>query len=158
VLGLPTRGWMIALFIGAGSLGLPLGARMFVEAAVSIAAQLRISDVVVGLTIVAIGTSLPELSTCVVAARRGQTGVAIGTAIGSNIFNILAILGVAAVASPGPIPIPPSFMLLDLPVMLGAALLLAVFVWLRRQIGRFVGVSLVLAYCAYLSGLFALHL
>jgi len=156
VLGLPTRSWMIAVFIGAGLVALPLGARMFVEAAVGVAAQLQISDVVVGLTIVALGTSLPELSTCVIAARRGQTGVAMGTAIGSNIFNIVAIMGVAAVASPSPIPIPPSFLSLDLPVMLGAALLLAVFVWLRRRIARFIGVSLVLGYCVYVWALFAL--
>jgi len=155
VLGLPSRTWMIALFIGVGSLGLPLGARMFVEAAVGVAAQLHISDVVVGLTIVAIGTSLPELSTCLIAARRGQTGVAIGTAIGSNIFNILAIMGVAAMASPRPISVPPGFLSLDLPVMLAASLVVAVFVWLRRRIGRFVGVGLVLGYCAYLCALFA---
>jgi cation:H+ antiporter len=155
VLGLPSKTWMIALFIVVGAFGLPMGARIFVEAAVDVAERLQISDAVVGLTIVALGTSLPELATCAVAALRRHTEVALGTAIGSNVFNILAIMGVAAVASPAPMPVPPGFLALDLPVMLGASSLLALFVWLRRPIGRVGGVALVLGYGAYLAVLFA---
>jgi cation:H+ antiporter len=153
VLGLPTRTWMITLFIVVGAVGLPLGARMLVDAAVEVADQLQISDAVVGLTLVALGTSLPELATCIVSALQRHAGVAVGTAIGSNIFNILAIMGVAAVASPVPIPVPAGFLSLDFPVMLGSSLLLALLVWRRRPIGRSVGVVLVLVYCAYLGSL-----
>ncbi len=155
VLGLPTRTWMIALFIIAGAVGLPLGARMLIEAAVGIAEQWQVSDAVVGLTIVALGTSLPELATCVVAVKQRHTGVAVGTALGSNVFNILAIMGVAAIASPAPIPVPSGFLSLDLPVMLGASLLLTALVWRGRTIGRPAGAVMVLGYVVYLAVLFS---
>jgi cation:H+ antiporter len=156
VLGLPRKTAMIVLFIIAGAVGLPLGATMLVESAVKIAEHLQISDAVVGLTIVALGTSLPELSTSVVAALRRHASVALGTAIGSNVFNILAIMGIAAAASPAPIAVPPGFSSLDLPVMLGASLLLALLIWRGRPIGRLTGVVLVLAYVVYLGGVFSL--
>ncbi len=155
VLGLPTKTRMIALFIVAGAIGLPLGARMLVDAAVVVAEQLEISNVVVGLTIVALGTSLPEIATSVVAAYQRQAGVAMGTAIGSNVFNILGIMGVAALVSPVPIAVPTSFLSLDLPVMVFTASLLAFFVW-RRRLGRLAGISLVLGYGVYLVALFGL--
>ncbi len=156
VLGLPSKTRMIALFIIAGAVGLPLGARMLVESAVVVAEQLQISNAVVGLTIVALGTSLPELATAIVAARQRHTGMVIGTAIGSNVFNMLAIMGAAAMASPTPIPVPPGFLSLDLPVMVGGSLLLALLVWRRRPIGRRVGLGLVACYGAYLVVLFGL--
>ena len=155
VLGLPTRTWMILLLISIGAMFLPLGAEMFIKSAVQIAAQLQISDAVAGLTIVALGTSLPELATVFVAALRRQSGLAMGTAMGSNIFNIVAIMGVAATASPTPIVVPPGFLTLDLPVMLGASLLLALFVWRRRPIGRFAGLGMLLCYGLYMVVLFA---
>ncbi|UCC71637.1 MAG: calcium/sodium antiporter [Gemmatimonadota bacterium] len=153
VLGLPSRARMIALFIVAGVVGLPLGAGMFVEAAADVAGQLGVSDTVVGLTIVAVGTSLPELATAHVAAIRRQTEVAVGTVIGSCVFNILGIMGVAAVASPSPIPVPSGFLSLDLPVMLGAAFALTILVWRRRPTGRAAGILLVAGYGAYLVAL-----
>lgn len=156
VLGLPTRGWMIALFILAGAIGLPLGARTLVRASVEIAARLGVSDAVVGLTIVAVGTSLPELATCGVAAVQRQTEMVLGTAIGSNVFNLLAIMGAAAVVSPAPIPVPPGFPTLDLPVMAAAAVLLAALVWSGRPVGRAAGVVLLAAYGMYLAALFGL--
>lgn len=156
VLGLPTKGWMIALFILAGAIGLPLGARMLVEAAVEIAARLGVSDAVVGLTIVAVGTSLPELATCAVAAVQHQAEMVLGTAVGSNIFNILAIMGAAAAISPSPIPVPPAFLTLDLPVMLVAALLLAALVWRGRPVARTAGVVLLTGYGLYLATLYGL--
>ncbi len=154
VLGLPTRTWMITLFIVAGTVGLPLGANMFVSSAAEIATQLNVSEAVIGVTVVAIGTSLPELTTCVVAGVQRHTEVSLGTAIGSNMFNILAIMGVASVVSATPIPVPRAFLSLDLPVMLGASLMLTVFVWRRRPIGRTPGVVLVLGYLLYLGALF----
>lgn len=153
VLGLPSRGWMIALFIAAGSIGLPLGARMFVEAAVTVARDVGVSDAVAGLTIVALGTSLPELGTCVMAVVRGESEVALGTAIGSNIFNVLAIMGISAAVSPVPIPVPFGFLSLDLPVMVAGAALLTVVVWRRRPVGRWMGAALVTGYVGYLGAL-----
>lgn len=153
VLGLPSRGWMIALFIVAGSIGLPLGARMFVEAAVTVARDVGISDAVAGLTIVALGTSLPELGTCVMAVVRGESEVALGTAIGSNIFNVLAIMGISAAVSPVPIPVPYGFLSLDLPVMVASTAVLTVVVWRRRPVGRWMGAALVAGYVGYLGAL-----
>ncbi|UCF21708.1 MAG: sodium:calcium antiporter [Gemmatimonadota bacterium] len=154
VLGLPTNNWLIALFIGAGVLGLPVGARLMVEAAVEVADHLGVSETVIGLTIVAVGTSLPELATTVTAAVQRHTEVAVGTVVGSNMFNILAILGTAALISSDPIPVPRSFLSLDLPVMLGAALILTLLIWRRRSIGRLAGALLLIGYCAYVLALF----
>ncbi len=156
VLGLPSKTWMIALFVAAGAVGLPIGAKLVIEAAVDIAEQIGVADTVVGLTIVAVGTSLPELATTLVAATKRHTQVAVGTVIGSNIFNLLAIMGVAAVVSPRPIPVPAGFLRLDLPVMLGAALLLTYFSWCHRFIGRLAGVGMVAAYGVYVVALFGL--
>ncbi len=155
VLGLPTRTSMIALFIAAGAVGLPVGANLFVDAAVVVAGQLGVSDAVVGLTIVAVGTSLPELATTVVAAYQRHTDVAVGTVMGSCVFNILAIMGIAAMVSPSPIPVPSSFLFMDLPVMLLAAILLSFFVWSRRPIGRATGIMFLTGYAAYMVALFA---
>jgi cation:H+ antiporter len=153
VLGLPSKAGTILLFIVVGAVGLPLGAKLVVEAAVEIAEVLGVSNTVVGLTILAASTSLPELATSVMAAVQGRTGVAVGAIIGSNLFNILAIMGVAAVVSPLAIPVPRGFLFLDLPLMLGAAVVLSVFVWLHRPIGRTTGVLLVAGYAAYILAL-----
>jgi len=155
VLGLPSQTGMIALFIGVGIVFLPMGAEMLIGSAVAIASQLGVSAAVAGLTLVAVGTSLPELATAFVAALRRQGGVAIGTAIGSNIFNIVAIMGITAATSPTPIAVPPGFRTLDLPVMLAASLLLALFVWRRRPAGRLAGGALLFCYALYLVTLFA---
>ncbi|UCC85317.1 MAG: calcium/sodium antiporter [Gemmatimonadota bacterium] len=153
VLGLPNKTSMISLFIAVGAVGLPVGARLMVEAAVGVSAQLGISDAVIGLTIVAVGTSLPELATAFVAVVRRETEVAVGTVTGSCVFNILAIMGVATLVSRSPIPVPGGFATLDLPVMLGAAFALALLVWFRRSIGRAAGIAFVAGYCAYLVAL-----
>lgn len=154
VVGLPARTWMILLFIAVGAVGLPVGAKLMVDAAVRVSAQLGISDAVVGLTIVAIGTSLPELATTFVAVLKKETEVAVGTVTGSCVFNVLAIMGVATLVSRSPMPVPSGFASLDLPVMLGAALALAFLVWYRRSIGRIAGIFFVTGYCAYLVALF----
>ncbi len=109
----------------------------------------------VGLTIVAVGTSLPELATTLVAATKRHTQVAVGTVIGSNIFNLLAITGIAALITPRAIPVPPEFFRLDLLVMLASALLLTYFTWRHRSIGRLAGIFLVVAYVVYVVMLFA---
>jgi cation:H+ antiporter len=149
-LGLPTNTWVILLFIVAGAVGLPIGAKMVVDASVEIAVAWGVSDAVVGLTVLAIGTSLPELATTVTAAVQKRTEVAIGTIVGSNMFNILAILGVAATISPAPIEVPRGFFTLDFPVMLGAALVLTALAMVKRPVGRTSGVMFLVAYVAYL--------
>jgi cation:H+ antiporter len=154
VLGLPTNMWVILLFIVVGAVGLPIGAKMVVDASVEIAAALGVSDTVVGLTVLAIGTSLPELATTVTAAVQKRTDVAIGTIVGSNMFNILAILGLAAAISPAPIAVPGGFFTLDFPVMLGTALVLSVFVWLKRPVGKTAGIAFLVAYATYIVVLF----
>ncbi|MDT8436223.1 MAG: calcium/sodium antiporter [Gemmatimonadota bacterium] len=155
VLGLPTSLPTIGLFLVAGAVGLPVGADLVVDASVEIAANLGVSEVVVGLTILAIGTSLPELATTVVAAVQKRTEVAIGTIVGSNIFNVLGIMGVGAVISPVPIAVTREFLTLHFPVMLGAAILIDVFVWRRRPVGRAAGVVFLALYAAYLAVLVA---
>jgi cation:H+ antiporter len=154
--GLPTQRRFIALFIILGVIGLPVGARLVVLGTVQIATGLGVSEAVVGLSIVAFATSLPELATTVMAAYRRETEVAIGTVIGSNIFNILAIVGVSALASPRQIEVPDSFPFLDLPVMLGAALIMVPFVWRRKPLGRITGIALSATYVVYVVALFTL--
>jgi cation:H+ antiporter len=150
VLGLPTNTWVILLFIAAGAVGLPIGAKMVVDASVEIAVAWGVSDTVVGLTVLAIGTSLPELATTVTAALQKRTEVAIGTIVGSNMFNILAILGVAVTISPAPIEVPGGFFTLDFPVMLGAAVVLTALAMVKRPVGRASGVIFLVAYVTYL--------
>lgn len=141
-------GWRIGMFIVLGMIGLPLGASLLVDNATIIAKEFGVSDTVIGLTLVAIGTSLPELATTVVAALRRQADVALGNVIGSNMFNLLAIIGVAGLV--GPIEVDPEFLRFDLWVMLGASLLLIPFVYLGKNIGRVWGIALTALYATYL--------
>ena len=153
VLGIPTRRHQILMLLSAGLVGLPMGADLVVKGSVEIAVELGVSEAVVGLTIIAFSTSLPELATTMVAAFRRETDVAVGTLVGSNIFNLLGIMGLAAVVSPSPVEIPPTFAVLDFPVMLAAAALMTAFVWLRRPVGRKAGILLSLGYVGYLLAL-----
>lgn len=141
-------GWRIAIFLILGLIGLPLGASLLVDNATIIAKTYGVSDTVIGLTLVAIGTSLPELATTVMAALRRQADVALGNVIGSNMFNLLAIIGIAALVDP--IPVDPEFLRFDLWVMLGASILLVPFVYMRRDITRIWGVALSALYVTYL--------
>lgn len=140
--------WKIALYIVLGLVGLPLGADLLLDSAVTIARMFNISETVIGLTLVAVGTSLPELATTVMAALRRQADVALGNVIGSNMFNLLAIIGIASMVSP--IPVDPAFLRFDLWVMLGASLLLIPFVFLKADITRAWGVVLSVAYGGYI--------
>jgi cation:H+ antiporter len=152
--GLPGKGWMIALFIVVGSVWLPLGAHLLIRAASTIARDLGVSEAVVGLTVVAVGTSLPELATVFVATARRHTDVALGNVIGSNVLNILAILGAAVVIPWKALPVPEQFLRLDLPVMVVSALLITVFTLRRRPIGRMMGILMLVAYVAYVAVLY----
>ena len=141
-------GWRIALALALGLVGLPLGADLLIGGATGIAKAFGLSDEVIGLTLVALGTSLPELATTVMAAYRRQADVAMGNVIGSNMFNLLAIIGVATLV--GPIPVDSQFLTFDLWVMLGASLLLAPFV-LGWNLTRVWGAALVALYVAYIA-------
>lgn len=136
-----------------GLIGLPFGADFLVDGASNIARVFGISETVIGLTLVAVGTSLPELATSVIAAFKKQADVAMGNVIGSNVFNLLGIIGVAGFV--GSIPVPQSMLHSDLWVMAAAALLLIPFIMMRHHITRAVGIAFVAAYVAYTVSLVA---
>ncbi len=147
-------GWTKPVLLTAGGLILlVIGGRFLVDAAIELARLAGMSETVIGLTVVAIGTSMPELVTSLVAARKGETEVAFGNVVGSNIYNILGIGGVTMIVSPSPLPA--ELLPWDLGlVMLSAAILFALAV-LRGGVGRGTGLVLVLAYGAYLAWLLA---
>ena len=146
----PSLGWgKIILFLALGLVGLPLGANLLITGATVIAQNFGMSDAAIGLTLVALGTSLPELATTVMAALRRQADVALGNVIGSNLFNLLGIIGVAALV--GPIPVADDFLTFDLWVMLVASLLLVPFVFLKANVTRFWGVALSALYILYVA-------
>lgn len=128
-----------------------LGAKLLVTGAVSIAASLGMSEAVIGLTIVAVGTSLPELVTSVIAARKGQSDIAFGNIVGSNIFNILGILGVTAIVHP--LVVPAQIAELDVWIMLAATLVFILFARTGWRIGRREGAAMIIAYAAYVAWL-----
>lgn len=138
---------LIALI--AGLIITILSARFLVQGAVALAAQLGMTETVIGLTVVAVGTSLPELMTTIVAVRKGQNDVAFGNVIGSNIFNILGILGVTALVSPLAVPAP--IIALDIWVMIAATILLVVFSATGWRVGRREGGVLLACYVAYVA-------
>lgn len=154
VLGLPSRRRMIGLFLLLGCVGLPLGADLMVGGAVKMAEALGVSMTVIGLSIVALGTSLPELATTVVAAYHRNADVAVGNIIGSNLFNLLAIIGITAIVAPEPIPVPASLLRMDLWIMLAAAVALSYLVWFRGSIDRLSGAALFAVYVTYMVVLF----
>jgi cation:H+ antiporter len=156
VLGLPSRLGTITLFIAAGVVVLPLGAELLVGAATEIAERLGVSETVIGLTVVAVGTSLPEVATTVVAGMRKKTVMVVGTLVGSNMFNILAIMGTAAVLSPTPIEVPGRSFALDLPVMAAASVVLVAFTWARKPIRHRTGAAFVTVYLGYVALLYVL--
>lgn len=144
----PTLSWRkIGFFMVLGLIGLPLGADLLVDSSVSIARDYGVSETVIGLTLVAVGTSLPELATTVMAAIRRQADVALGNVIGSNMFNLLAIIGVATFV--GKMPVPPEMLRFDLWVMLGSSLMLAPFVFRGWNMTKRWGITLTGLYAAY---------
>jgi cation:H+ antiporter len=138
----------VALVVG-GLVLLVLGARWLVEAAVGFARYLGVSELVIGLTIVAAGTSLPEVATSVMAALRGERDIAVGNVVGSNIFNILCVLGVSAIVAPGELAISPQVFGFDLPIMVAVAVIALPIFFTRNLITRGDGVLLLGLYAAY---------
>jgi len=143
-------GWRIAAYLLLGLGALLAGAQLLVTGATGIARGLGVSETVIGLTVVAVGTSLPELATSVTAARRGEAGLALGNILGSNVFNIFAILGLTALIVP--IPVPEGLTAVDLALFAGSALALIGFLFVGR-IGRGGGLALLVGYAAYVAWL-----
>mgnify|MGYP000608827094 CR=1 FL=1 len=142
--------WRDLLFIVGGLALLIAGSRFFVEGAVSLARNFGVSEAVIGLTIIAAGTSMPELVTCIVAALKKEPDIALGNIVGSNIFNVLGILGAAALAKPM---VGPGIKMLDLYVAVAFALALMPILWSRFKIERWEGGLLLAGYIGYVAWL-----
>jgi cation:H+ antiporter len=140
--------WKAWAYTIGGLIVLVIGARLLVDSAIIIARTYGISEAVIGLTIVAVGTSLPELATSVIAALRKQTEIAVGNIVGSNIFNIFGILGVTALIAP--IPAEARFAAIDMPWAMGVAVALTVLAAVLGGLPRVAGVALLAGYAAYI--------
>ncbi|MBE3000723.1 calcium/sodium antiporter [Nocardiopsis sp. HNM0947] len=149
--GGPGRLALDALFLLAGIALVILGADWLVSGAVDIATALGVSDVLIGLTVVAIGTSAPELVTSIVATIRGQASIAIGNLIGSSIYNIVFILGLTVVVAPVPVAVSAEVLYIDMIVMAVVSLLVVVLFRTGRRVTRLEGLLLVSLYLAYLA-------
>lgn len=141
---------MLAIVMTLGGLvALVIGARLLVDSASEIARTFGVSEAVIGLTVVAVGTSLPELATSVIAALRRQTDIAVGNVIGSNIFNVLAILGITALIAP--IPADPRFATVDMVWVAGTSVLLVAMAFALRGVPRWAGFALLATYALYVG-------
>lgn len=149
--------WVSFLWIIGGLVGMVIGSELLVDGSVDIAKRLGISDEIIGLTLVAIGTSLPELATSIMSAKKGSSDLAIGNVVGSNIFNILAIVGTAAVVpffkanatETSFLKVSPDMISLHLPVMIGVAICLLPIMISDMKITRKEGTFFVVVYVAY---------
>jgi cation:H+ antiporter len=142
--------WQSWGMIIGGLVVLIIGARLLVDSAVEIATTFGVSEAVIGLTIVAVGTSLPEMATSIIAAIRGQREIAVGNIVGSNIYNILGILGLTSLVAPiMGTEMDPRFLQGDMPWVLGTAIGLTVLAFVFKGIPRVVGAVLLAAYLAY---------
>lgn len=142
------QSWKEPLYILGGLAGLIFGASLLIDAATALAREFGISEAVIGLTIVAVGTSLPELATSVVAAFRRHAEIALGNVIGSNIFNILGILGLSAVVVP--VPVEPTMANFDIPLMLAVTVALIALILVAGRISRFAGLAMLAVYTGYI--------
>ena len=137
-----------ALFILIGIAGIVLGGQLVVNSASDIAASFGLSQTLIGLTIVAVGTSLPELVTSIVASRKGENGLALGNAIGSNIFNILLVMGLSTVISPIGVNMQSVW---DLVVLIAMSAVILVYLLIRKKLDRPFGLLMVLTYIGYMA-------
>ena len=141
--------WKIIVFLGLGLIGLPLGADLLVDGSSTIARSFGVSEAEIGMTLVALGTSLPELANTVMAELRNQADVALGSVIGSNMFNLLAIIGIASLV--GDIDVAQSILGFDIWIMLGASVLLGVFVFTKINITKLWGIGFTALYAGYIA-------
>lgn len=142
--------WMAAVWIVIGLGCLVVGSEVFVRGASSVAKEWGISDAVVGLTVVAMGTSLPELATTAVSARKGDSGIAIGNVLGSNVFNLLMVLGMTGVICPMGIE---GITRIDLTLLVGSMVLLWLFSYTKLTIQRWEGTLLTVLFAGYIAWL-----
>jgi cation:H+ antiporter len=149
VSGVPEQAMLAALFLLGGLIGTVLGAKLLVDGGVAVAESLGVSKTVIGLTLVAIGTSLPELAIVVVASLRGHADVALGNVLGSNIFNLLGITGVVAVVAP--LQVSASLLQFDIWLLLGVTALLMPLMLTGGRLSRREGTLLVLLYAGFLA-------
>lgn len=136
-------------FIAVGVAGLILGSKMLIDGAVAIARYFEISELVIGLTIIAAGTSLPEVATSIMAAIRGERDIAVGNVVGSNIFNILSVVGLSAIVVPGGIPVNQAALSFDIPIMVAVAVACLPIFFTGASITRWEGTLLFGYYLVY---------
>jgi cation:H+ antiporter len=147
VIGLPEEPLGIGMLILLGCIFLPIGADLAVDGAVQAASTLGVSEAAIGSTMVALGTSLPELSSTLIAAFRRSADMALGNVIGSNVLNILVIMGVTATLAD--IPVPEIYLLRDIWFMLGSSILLTIYIMQARPVNRTSGIAFCTGYVAY---------
>ena len=140
--------WLAFLCFALGSVGLYFGSELFVKHSVWIASYFGVSEFVIGVTVVALGTSLPELVTSMVALFRGQNNISIGNLMGSNIFNVFAVLGITTLFQELKLKL--TLLYFDFGVMIGVVLLFGLFIFIRKKISRIGGVLLLFGYLAYI--------
>ena len=143
----PIPVWLCLVYIVGGAAAIAFGGDMVVDSASAIAAAFGLSQNLIGLTIVAMGTSLPELVTSIVAARKNEVDMALGNVIGSNIFNILFVLGIAAAISPV------AFIMenvIDIVILIAMSIMVLLFAWSRQKINRIEGAIMLLSYAGYM--------
>jgi cation:H+ antiporter len=143
------KGWLPPLLVLAGLTLLIFGSNLLVDSAVSIATALGVSELVIGLTIIAAGTSLPEVATSVMASFRKEEDIAVGNVVGSNIFNILIILGLTAMIAPGGVPVNPAAIHFDIPFMIAVAVACLPLFFTGYRIDRWEGFVFLGYYIAY---------
>lgn len=148
------RGRLIALqsvLLLVGLVMIVFGAHWLVDGAVGLATALGVSDAIIGLTIVAIGTSAPELATMIISTIRGNRDIAVGNLIGSSIYNLTLVLGIALLAAPRAVMIDPELVLVDLPIMAAVSLVCLPVMRSGRRMSRVEGAAFVAAYAVYLG-------
>ncbi|CAN5635395.1 calcium/sodium antiporter [soil metagenome] len=143
------RWWLHLLLIAVGLGLLVIGSHWLVEGAVEIATALGMSELVIGLTIIAAGTSLPEVATSIIAGLRGERDIAVGNVVGSNLFNILVVIGATSAVSPGGLVVAEPAINFDIPVMLAAAFLCLPIFFMNYRIGRWEGALFLSYYIFY---------
>ncbi|MEZ4681226.1 MAG: hypothetical protein R2932_44130 [Caldilineaceae bacterium] len=145
--------WYISLLnlalVAGGLFMLVVGARWLVDSAVTMARWWGVSELIIGLTVVAVGTSLPEIATSVVAVFRGERDIAVGNAIGSNIFNLLSVLGITSLIAPMGIHVPAAVMAFDLPIMIAVAVACLPVFYTGNLVARWEGGLFLAYYVAY---------
>ena len=143
--------WLNLIFVIVGLAGIIIGGDFVVDGATEVAKALGMSEMLIGLTIIAVGTSLPELVTSIVAARKGENDIAVGNAIGSCIFNVVLILGFCSILEPANVNTHPFYALFDVGVMILTVVLVFIFSLKKREINKWHGIITIALYVIYLT-------